>query len=50
VHQGNTGLSTDITNKIVLDGVHYSDFGSGATATTILNTLVDSQHLLIDKS
>ncbi|WP_420804663.1 VCBS domain-containing protein [Tolumonas lignilytica] len=49
IHQSANGAN-DITNKIVLDGVHYSDFGTGATAATILNSLIDSQHLLIHKN
>lgn len=48
IHDSANG-SGDVTNTIVLQGVHASDFGVGATSTAILNTLIDSQHLLIDK-
>ena len=48
IHASANGTN-DVTNTIVLQGVHSSDFGAGATSTAILNTLIDSQHLLIDK-
>ncbi len=48
IHASANGKN-DVTNTIVLQGVHSSDFGAGATSTAILNTLIDSQHLLIDK-
>jgi hypothetical protein len=48
IHASENGTN-DVTNTIVLQGVHSSDFGAGATSTAILNTLIDSQHLLIDK-
>ena len=50
IHSGTAStVTTDITNQIVLDSVHYGDVGA-SSASTILTTLIANQHLLIDKT
>jgi hypothetical protein len=49
IHSGTVNtVTTDVTNQIVLDGVHSTTLG--VTTSDILTTLINNQHLLIDKT